>query len=125
MFWKECNKGLFDKHICKPENFFYSNGKNVIYPHSAKTVRKYFEENEKNFHKLKQKLIRNKKNFQYVYASTYPEIYTFVEKRRINLRKNFLLKCKEWRDKKNFIKKQQNNVFLKKIRRQVQIKRNL
>ena len=30
MFWKECNKPLFYKHICKPENFFYSNDKNVI-----------------------------------------------------------------------------------------------
>ena len=69
-------------------------------------MQKYFEENEKNFHKLKQKLTENKKNFQFVYASTYPEIYTFVEKRGINLRNNFHLKCKEWQDKKNFIKKQ-------------------
>ena len=94
MFWKECNKPSFYKHICKPENFFYSNGKNVIYPHGAKIVWKYFEENEKKFHKLKQKLIENKKNFQFVYASTYPEIYTFVEKRRINFRNKSHLKCK-------------------------------
>ena len=63
---------------------------------------------KKNFHKLKQKLIENKKNFQFVYASTYPEIYTFVEKRRINFRNKFHLKCKakSGEIKKKFIKKQ-------------------
>ena len=32
MFWKDCNEPSFYTHICKPDNFLYLNGKNVIYP---------------------------------------------------------------------------------------------
>ena len=32
MFWKDCNEPSFYAHICKPDNFLYLNGKNVIYP---------------------------------------------------------------------------------------------
>ena len=42
---------------------------------------KSIDKNEENFHKLKQKLIDNEKIIQFVYATTYPEIYTFVEKK--------------------------------------------
>ena len=27
MFWEDCNKSSFYKHICKPDNFLYLNGK--------------------------------------------------------------------------------------------------
>ena len=81
MFWEEYNELTFCKHICRMENFLHLNGKNVIYLHFAEIVWKYIEENEENFHKIKQKLIDNKKIFQFVYATTYPEIYAFVEKR--------------------------------------------
>ena len=101
MFWEEYNELTFCKHISRTENFLHLNGKNVIYLHFAEIVWKYIEENEENFHKIKQKLIDNKKIFQFVYATTYPEIYTFVEKRGIDLRNNFHLKFKEWKDKKN------------------------
>ena len=65
---------------------------------------KHIEEN-KNFHKLKQKLIDNKNIFQFVYATIYPEIDTFVEKRRLDLRNNLLLKFKEQKDKIKFYQK--------------------
>ena len=106
IFWEECNEPSFYKHICKLEKFLYLNGKNVIYPHVAETVWKYIEKYEENFHKLKQNLIENKKIFQFVYATTYPEICTFVEKRGLDLRNNFNLKFKKWKDKKNSSKKQ-------------------
>ena len=51
----------------------YLNSKNVIYPHVANFVWKYLEEDEENFDKIKNKLIENKKIFQFVYSSTYPE----------------------------------------------------
>ena len=38
MFWEECNEPSFYKHICKPDNFIYLNGKSVIYPHVADIV---------------------------------------------------------------------------------------
>ena len=68
--------------------------KNIIYLHVGEIVWKHIEENEENFHKLKPKLIDNENIFQFVYASTYPEIYTFVEKREVDLRNNFHLKVK-------------------------------
>ena len=58
----------------------YLNGKNVIYPCVANIVWKYIKENEENFDKLKKKFIENKKIFQLVYSSVYPEVSSFVEK---------------------------------------------
>ena len=52
MFWEDCNEPSFYKHICKPHNLIYLNGKNVIYPRVADIVWKYLEENEENFDKL-------------------------------------------------------------------------
>ena len=100
------------------------NGKIVIYPHVAEIVWKYTEENE-NFHKLEQ---NNKKIFQFVYATLkfiLLKFYTCVEKRELDLRNNFHLKFKEWKDKKYFIREQQMNVFLKKRHHQRQFKTNL
>ena len=81
MFWEECNKQSFYRHICKPDNFMYLNGKNIIYPHVADIVWKHFEEDEGNFDKIEKKLSENKKIVQFVYSSTYPEVYSFIEKR--------------------------------------------
>ena len=82
MFWEECNKPSLYKHICKPDNFMYLKGKNVIYPHVVNIVWKYLEEDEGNFGKIKKKLIENKKIFQF-------------EKRNIDLRNEFHLKFKD------------------------------
>ena len=68
--------------------------KNVIYLQVGEILWKHIEENEENFHKLKLKLIENENIFQFVYASTYPEIYTFVEKKEVDFRNNFYLKVK-------------------------------
>ena len=61
----------------------------------------YIEKDENNFDKLKSKLIESKKIFQIVYSSTYPEVYSFVEKWGIDLRNCFHFKIKEWKDKNN------------------------
>ena len=78
----------------------YLNGKSVIYPHVADVVWKYLEADEGNFDQIKNKLIKNKKIFQFVHLSTYTEIYSFIEKRSIDLRNEFHLKLKGWKDKK-------------------------
>lgn len=75
MFWEECN-------------FIYLNGKNVIHLHVAEIVWKYIEEDEANIDKMKRKLLENQKIFQFVFSTVYPEVYTFVEKRVIEL--NFI-----------------------------------
>ena len=49
MFWEECNEPSFFKHICRPENFLYLNGKNVIHLHVAENVWKYIEKKLRKF----------------------------------------------------------------------------
>ena len=86
MFWEDCNEHTFYKHIWEPDNFLYVNGKNVIYPRVADIVWKYLEQDKQNFDKIRKKLIENKKVFLFVYSSIYPAIYSFFEKRDVDLR---------------------------------------
>ena len=113
MFWEDCNEPSFYKHICQPDNFLYLNGKNVIYQRVAEIVVNYVKADENNFSKLKIKLIENQKIFQYVYASVYPEIYSFIEKRGVDMRNNFHLKFKEWKDRKKYSQKSIEGYFSK------------
>ena len=63
MFWDDCNEPSFYKHICQPDNFLYLNGKTIIYPCVTEIVMNYIEADEKNFNKLRRKLIENQKIF--------------------------------------------------------------
>ena len=90
------------KQICQPDNFMYLNCKNVIHPH-----------NETNFDKMKKKLQENKKIFQFVYSTVYPEVSTFIEKRNIELNNEFHVKFKDWKDKKKYSQKSINSYFAK------------
>ena len=73
----------------------------------------YIEVDENNFAKLKRKLIENQNIFQYAYASVFPKVYSFVEKRGVNMRNNFHLKFKEWKDRKKYSQKSIDGYFLK------------
>lgn len=57
----------------------YLDGKNVLYPRAAEIVWKYIEKVEKNFDKMKESLILNRKILQYIYSKCYPDIYSLVE----------------------------------------------
>ena len=105
MFWKDCNEPSFYKHISQLKNFLYLNGKKATHPRVAETVMNYIEADDKNFDKLKRKLTEKKKIFQFVYSSVYPEVYSFVEKRGVDMRNNFHLKFKEWKDRKKYSQK--------------------
>ena len=113
MFWEDCNEPSFHKRICQPEYFLYLNGKNVIYPQVAEIVMNYIEADDENFDKLKRKLIEKKKIFQIVYSSAYPEGCSFVEKRGVDMRNNFCLKLKEWKDTKKYSQKSIEGYFSK------------
>ena len=113
MFWEDCNEPSFYKHICRPDNFLYLNRKRVIYLRVAQIVMNYIETDENNFGKLKRKLIENQKIFQYVYASAYPEINSFVEKRGVDMRNNLHLKFKEWKNRIKYSKKTVDGYFSK------------
>ena len=82
IFSEDYNEPSFYKHISQLENFLYLNGKNVIYPRVAEIAMNYIEAIDKNFDKLKRKLIENKKIFQFVYSNIYTEVYNIVEKKR-------------------------------------------
>ena len=112
---EECNDASFCKHICKPKNVIYLNKKDVIYPHVADIVQKYLEEDEENFEKIKKKLIKNKNTFQFVYSSVYPEFYSFVEKQGIELKSEFHLKFKEWKDNKKYFQKSIDSYISKRV----------
>ena len=113
MFWEDCNESSFYRHICKPDNFMYLNVKNVIYPRLADIVWNYIEEDEQNFNKIKKWLVDNIKIFQFVYSNVYPEVYRLVEKRGIELRNNFHLKFKDWKDRKKYWQKSIEGYFSK------------
>ena len=113
MYWEDCNEPSFYKHIYQLENFLNLNGKTVIYPRVTEIVMNYIEADDKNFDKLKRKLIENKKIFQFVYSSIYPEVYSFVEKRDVDMRNNFHLKFKEWKDRKKYSQKSIKGYFFK------------
>ena len=70
MFWEDCNEPSFYKHICKPDNFMYLNGKNVICPRVAEIVWNYIGEDRQNFNKIKKRLVCNMKIFQFVYSGS-------------------------------------------------------
>ena len=61
----------------------YLNSRNVIHPHVVEIIWKYIEKDETNSNKMKKKLEENKKVFQFVYSTVYPEVYTFIVKRHI------------------------------------------
>ena len=113
MFWEDCNESCFYKHICKLENVLYLNGKNIIYPQVAEIVMNYIEADDKNFDKLKRKLIENKKIFQFVYSSVYPEVYSLVKKRGMDMRNSFHLKFKKWKNRKKYSQKSIKGYFSK------------
>ena len=43
------------------------------------------------------------KTIQFVYSRCFPEIYSLIDKRGINLKSQFLLTFKAWKDKKKFL----------------------
>ena len=112
-FWEDCNECSLYKHACQPDNFLYLSGRNAIYLCVAEIVMNYIKADENNFGKLKRNLIKNQKILQYVYATVYPEIYSFVEKRGVDMRNNFHLKFKEWKDRKKYSQKSNDEYFPK------------
>ena len=80
----------------------------------AEIVMNYGEANENNFGKLKRQLIENQKIFQYVYASAYLKVYSFVEKigvdkKEVQIKK--ILNLKSGKIEKNILKNQLTNTF--------------
>ena len=77
----------------------YLNRKSVLCPCVAEIVWNHVEDNEEKLNKMRQKFINNRKFFSFFYSYFYPEIYSFVDKRSIDLRNEFHIKFKEWKVK--------------------------
>ena len=67
MLWKECIPSDFYKYICIEENFFYLNGKNMLYPKVAEIFWKFIQVDEKTYNKLPNDICQFKNIFQYIY----------------------------------------------------------
>ena len=88
MLWKECMPTKFYKHICQEKNFVYLNCK------------KFIEADDNNYRLLQNNLSSYKTIFQYVYSNVFPEIYCSTEKRGFDLKSNFHIMFKTYKDKK-------------------------
>ena len=99
MLWRECMPIEYYKFICEEKNFIYLNGKNVLQPKVLQTIADFIEKDEKNFKLLQNSLSRCKSIFQYVYSKVYPEIYCSTEKRGFDLKSNFHIMFKTYKDK--------------------------
>ena len=98
--WKECIVQKFYKHIWKEINFLYLNGKNVRQPKVLEVITKFLNEDENNYKEMRNTLSIYKNIFLYVYSKVFPEIYCSTEKRGFDLRSNFHIIFKTYKDKK-------------------------
>ena len=105
MLWRECIPPAFYRFICQEDNFRYLNGQDVSQLGVLEIVGKFADQDKNNLRLLQQCLANCKDIFQYVYSCTYPKIYTTSEKRGIDMKSNFYILFKTFKDK--MIMKQQ------------------
>ena len=103
MLWDECIEKTFYKHTCENDNFIYLNGKNDLYSKTAQVFLDYLNKDVSNVVRLKKCLQNHMKTIRFVYSRYFPEIYSLIGKRGINLKSEFLLTFKLWKDKKKFL----------------------
>ena len=100
MLRKECMPQKFYKHVCKEKNFLYLNSKNVLQPKVLEIITDFLSEDENNYRELRNNLFSYKSIFQYVYSNVFLETYCSTEKRGFDLKSNFHIICKTYKDKK-------------------------
>ena len=108
MLWDEGVEKTFYKHIYENDNFIYLNSKNVLYAKTAQIVLDYSNKDTSNIVRLKKCLQNHMKTIQFVYSRCFPEIYSLIDKRGINLKSEFLLTFKAWKSKKKFLPNSSN-----------------
>ena len=101
IIWKEFMPQAFYRHICKEKNFLYINGENLLQPKVSEIITEFLAEKDENYKQLRNNLSHSKNIFQYVYSNVFPEIYCSTERRGFNLKSNFHIIFKTYKDKKN------------------------
>ena len=99
MLWRECIPPDFYRYICEEKNFIYLNGRDVGQPGIPNIVGGFLHQGKQNLRMLQEHLARYKDIFQYVYSHLFPEVYTSSEKRGLDLKSNFHILFKTYRDK--------------------------
>ena len=99
LLWRECIPSEFYRYICEEKNFIYLNGRDVEQPGVLEIVEGFINQGKQNLRMLQEHLARFKDICQYVYSHVFPEIYTTSEKRGFNLKSNFHILFKAYRDK--------------------------
>ena len=99
MLWKECVPIEFYRCICDEKNFVYLDGQEITHGKVLEIVCNFFDESDENITLLQEQLARFKDVYQYVYSHVFPEVYTASEKRGFNLKSNFHILFKTYRDK--------------------------
>ena len=99
MLWRECIPSEFYKYICKEKKFIYLNGRNVNQSHVLDIVGNFIDQGKQNLRILQEHLARYKDIYQYIYSHIFPEIYTSLEKRGFDIKSNFQILFKAYRDK--------------------------
>ena len=91
----------FYTHICQERNVLYLNGKNALQPKVLQIISEFIEADENNYRLQQNNLSSYKTIFQYVYSNVFPEIYCSTEKRGFDLKSNFHIMFKTYKDKKH------------------------
>ena len=99
MLWRECIPSEFCRYICKEKDFIYLNGRDVGQPGALEIVGGFINLGKENLRMLQEHLARYKDIYQYVYSHVFPEVYTTSEKRGFDLKSNFHILFKAYRDK--------------------------
>ena len=99
LLWRECIPSEFYRYICEEKNFIYLNGRDVGQPGVLEIVEGFINQGKQNLRMLQEHLARFKDICQYVYSHVFPEIYTTSEKRGFDLKSNFHILFKAYRDK--------------------------
>ena len=98
MLWRECIPVEFYRYICQEENFRYLNGRDVSQPGVLEIVGRFIDQDKENLRLLQKCLANYKDIFQYVCSYTFPKIYTMSEKRGIDMKSNFQILFKTYKD---------------------------
>ena len=99
MLWRERIPHEFYRHICEEKYFVYLNGRDVGQPGALEIVGNFIDQGKKNLRMLQEHLTGYKDIYQYVYSHVFPEVYTSSEKRGFDLKSNFHIIFKAYRDK--------------------------
>ena len=88
----------FYRHIYDGSNFIYLNSKDVSQPGVLKIVANFIDQSKQNLHLLQENLTRYK-DIIHVYSHVFPKVYTSTEKWGFDLKSNFHVIFKTYRDK--------------------------